>query len=341
MPTFAMLVGELWENFVAVDRKLLRTIRMLLLQPGAATAEHLSGKRAATVSPYKIFFWTTALLVFVLNFGFFIEDKSILESVSDNPTTEQSKSAKPNTDRPGNPSRDSSVVFRVNTAKNATSEKQPTIAGQTRKNTRPPNFSLADFFDRPVTVLGVSINPANLPRSVPEYEAAQQKRPLEKRDAPLRHFLSIKWIRLRDEPADFVRNLIYGSVPNILLITAPSWAACFLPFFRKPRRRFVEHLVFSLHSHTVGIWLVLCGLLVEGMHQWVKAAPQADPDTVFAVIALTGAVHTFLAAKKVYGLSPWALLMRGGCLNLLYVALALFAILIGMTFTLLWNLIGL
>lgn len=341
LPTFAMLVADLWENFVAVDRKLLRTVGMLLFQPGAATAEHLSGKRSATVSPYKIYFWTTALLVFVFYRGFFIEDKNLLAAVPQDSAPAQQRASGKTASKPS--TRAADTVFRVEideteSSQSTDGEQRAKPSGTTESR---PVRSVTDFLDRPVSLFGVEIDPAKLPPSVPEYEAAQEKLADTQRDSPLRRFLSVKWIRLRDNPADFLRNLIYGSLPNILLIAAPSWAAFFLPFFRTPRRKFVEHLVFSLHAHTVGIWLILIGLVATGMHRWVPVTPEADPDIVLGTLVLASCVHMFLAARRVYRLSPWALLARGGCLNLLYVFLAIFAILIGLTLTFLWNLIGL
>ncbi len=341
LPTFAMLVADLWENFVAVDRKLLRTIGMLLFQPGAATAEHLSGRRSATVSPYKIYFWTTALLVFVFYRGFFIEDKNLLATIPDD-SPPAKRAAEPKTVR-GEPREALVGPIRIEldntpSGKPSTAVKAPPEAAVTQ----PAAIrNVADLLDRPVTFFGERIDPAKLPPSVPEYEAAQGQLAETQRDTPLRRFLSVKWIRLRDNPADFLRNLIYGSLPNILLIAAPTWAVLFLPFFRTPRRRFVEHLVFSLHAHTVGIWLILIGLVAAGMHRWMPAAPEVDLDSLLIALTLVGSVHMFLAARRVYSLSPWALLARGGCLNVLYAFLAVFAILIGLTLTFLWNLIGL
>jgi len=341
LPTFAMLVGDLWENFVAVDRKLLRTIGMLLFQPGAATAEHLSGKRSATVSPYKIYFWTTALLVFVFYRGFFIEDKNLLAAVPQDSAPARQRASGKTASKPS--TRAADTVFRVEfdetESAQSTAGKLPAKPSGTTESR--PARSVSDFLERPVSIFGEQIDPAKLPPTVPEYEAAQEKLADTQRDTPLRRFLSVKWIRLRDNPADFLRNLIYGSLPNILLIAAPTWAVLFLPFFRTPRRRFVEHLVFSLHAHTVGIWLILIGLVAAGMHRWMPAAPEVDLDSLLIALTLVGSVHMFLAARRVYRLSPWALLARGGCLNVLYVFLAIFAILIGLTLTFLWNLIGL
>ncbi|MFM7320447.1 MAG: DUF3667 domain-containing protein [Armatimonadota bacterium] len=313
VPTFGMLCADLWENVVSVDRKLLRTVFLLLFRPGAATVEHLAGRRTRTVSPYKIYFWTTALLVTVAFQGFYIEDKDLLEGTESTP------------------------------ARGTTAPPTVSIGAKQGSDPKgdPEKVRVVDLLDRPVTLLGTSLDPKRIPSTVPEYEAAQARLPEARRDAPLRRFVTVKWIRLRASPADFLRNLIYGSLPNILLLAAPLWAVAMLPLFRKPRRRYVEHLVFSLHTHTVAVWMALGAVGLGALGRWFRGAPEFDPSLLFAGAWTLHAFHTFLAARRTYAEAWPGLVLKGGCLVGCHVVLVAIAVTVGLLLTLGANLLGL
>lgn len=104
--------------------------------------------------------------------------------------------------------------------------------------------------------------------------------------------------------------------PYAMLAMQPVFAALLLAAFAGSGRRYAEHFVFSLHSHS--LWFLALLLAV---------ATQAEGPILFAVFG-----HGLLAMRRVYGLGWWGALWRGLLLSGFYflllaaVALALVAL---------------
>ena len=49
------MLADAWENFSGWDNRFLRSFRVLLLQPGALTAEVLRGRRASYITPLRLY----------------------------------------------------------------------------------------------------------------------------------------------------------------------------------------------------------------------------------------------------------------------------------------------
>jgi hypothetical protein len=54
-PTIRHIVGDVWNEVVPVDGKVLRSLRLLLTKPGFLTLELLSGRRASYVAPIRLY----------------------------------------------------------------------------------------------------------------------------------------------------------------------------------------------------------------------------------------------------------------------------------------------
>jgi hypothetical protein len=54
-PTVRRVVGELWDEVVPVDGKIIRSLRLLLTQFGFLTRELLRGRRASYVAPFRLY----------------------------------------------------------------------------------------------------------------------------------------------------------------------------------------------------------------------------------------------------------------------------------------------
>ncbi|MBI2430340.1 MAG: DUF3667 domain-containing protein, partial [Ignavibacteriales bacterium] len=60
------LASEFMEVIPSFDKRLMRTIRFLLLKPGLLTLEYLSGKRKQYISPFKLYFAISFLFFFLI-----------------------------------------------------------------------------------------------------------------------------------------------------------------------------------------------------------------------------------------------------------------------------------
>ena len=93
--------------------------------------------------------------------------------------------------------------------------------------------------------------------------------------------------------------------PYAMLAMQPIFAALLLAMFAGSGRRYVEHFVFSLHSHS--LWFLAVLLAV--------ATPLEGP------VMLAVFVHGLLAMRRVYGLGRWGALWRGVLLSAFYFVL--------------------
>jgi hypothetical protein len=96
-----------------------------------------------------------------------------------------------------------------------------------------------------------------------------------------------------------------GLAPYAMLAMQPIFAALLLMAFAGSGRRYAEHFVFSLHSHSLWFLALLIALAagLEGL-------------MMFAVFG-----HGLVAMRRVYGLSRWGAVWRGVVLSSFYFVL--------------------
>jgi hypothetical protein len=101
-----------------------------------------------------------------------------------------------------------------------------------------------------------------------------------------------------------------GLAPYAMLAMQPVFAALLLATFAGSGRRYAEHFVFSLHSHSLWFLALLAAatLNLEGL-------------MMFAVFG-----HGLVALRRVYGLGWWAALWRGLVLSTVYIVLLFMAV---------------
>ncbi|MBM5812420.1 MAG: DUF4286 family protein [Gammaproteobacteria bacterium] len=115
--------------------------------------------------------------------------------------------------------------------------------------------------------------------------------------------------------ADFTAN-----APKVMFVFLPLLAAVAVPFYRRARRRYVEHLVLFLHNHTL-VFLGLAGTnLLDALA--LAAAPLAWlAELVSAAVLLWLAWYVFRSLRVVYGEGWWRTLAKFSALALLYLLL--------------------
>jgi hypothetical protein len=96
--------------------------------------------------------------------------------------------------------------------------------------------------------------------------------------------------------------------PYGMLAMQPVFAAVLLGMFAGSGRRYAEHFVFSLHSHSL----------------WFLALLIANAFDITGLMVLLVFGHGLLALRRVYGLSTWGALWRGLLLSSLYFVMLAF-----------------
>lgn len=98
-----------------------------------------------------------------------------------------------------------------------------------------------------------------------------------------------------DAGPDEIRAFLAGAqslVPKAIFLLQPLFAGLLALVYRRNRRRFIEHLVLSLHLHAF-VFLVFTLMMLI-------------PWDVFGLVAMLGmTVYVFMALKRVYGQGWW------------------------------------
>ena len=79
--TLKSVLSGVLEVFDYNNRSVLKTLIELLYRPGYLIRDYMSGKRASYYPPIKLLFFTTLILVLVLNFDFIKKDEFNLEKI--------------------------------------------------------------------------------------------------------------------------------------------------------------------------------------------------------------------------------------------------------------------
>ena len=209
-PTFAALIGDLWQEFLQLDGKVLKTLWLLLRKPGFLSAEYVSGRRIRYVSPFRLYFWATALFV-LLFYKLNVVDQERLEKVFDKASKVQSSLF----DSPPE-SKQTKVI--VKTKKNNISINSPS---DLTNDKMVPIYNVL-MKEKSGTVMGVPINFSTLPKSVLAYEEAQNKLLPVKRDSYFTRVVTERAIKAKNSPYDLIRSIIGGALPNILIFCVPD-----------------------------------------------------------------------------------------------------------------------
>jgi hypothetical protein len=109
----------------------------------------------------------------------------------------------------------------------------------------------------------------------------------------------------------FLHNL-----PRALFILLPALALVMKAMYRRPRRYYVEHLLFFLHNHAFGF--LVFGLLVLLM----RFVPPAIGTSLTLIVWLYVPYYLFVSMRRVYGQGRWLTSAKLTVLSLTYLICA-------------------
>jgi hypothetical protein len=120
-----------------------------------------------------------------------------------------------------------------------------------------------------------------------------------------------------------VKHAFVANIPKMMFLLVPMMALVMLALYWRPRRYYVEHLVFFIHSHAA-IFLLL---LIEALLSWIAAwfAWGTFAEWVIAIIGLYSVWYVYRAMRVYYG--------QGRLLTLTKLFVVGFTYLIGLTIT--------
>ena len=99
--------------------------------------------------------------------------------------------------------------------------------------------------------------------------------------APLRWFL-LEIVRPAIENPERIQTIFAQRLPWAIFLMVPFFAALLKILFRRPRRYFVAHLVFSLHLHAAAFLLIAVGATAD----WLTGSELPSTVAVVAIVVL-------------------------------------------------------
>jgi Protein of unknown function (DUF3667) len=286
LPTARQFMRDAAGRYVALDGRLGRTLRALMLKPGLLTLEYFSGRRRRYIRPGRLFLVTSIVAFAAIRFA----AHGPLEIITD-ARAPQGAARVPGgkAAQGGAPAKDSATAGAALVAGARDDDKGEIVNSEDFELTIDPDLKLGVRDAR-------SLLPGPLRERVDAYNALP-------RDARVRQIMS--------------NMLRYGPYAAIALL--PAFALLLMALYplrnrRYPQRprRFAGHLIFAAHNHA--FLFVLLVVLI--------ALPQNG--VLEAVAMVWGIVYLLRALRAVYGGGWLTTSLRAFALFVLYLVLFAF-----------------
>jgi Protein of unknown function (DUF3667) len=246
--TVTAVLHDGWHSFTHVDHRIWKTLRTLLLRPGALTQEFFANRRAQYLPPFRLY-----LILSLLYFA-------LVAVIS------------PATSTNGD-------LVKFDTSKDGKTEDCRTIPDVTGFGALDARIRIA--CEKIVSSGGTAIGKAFL-----------------------------------------------AYLPKGLFAFLPLMAAALLLFYWRPRRLYVEHLVFLLHNHAASFLVLIALWAVHALeHLWPQLEAAANVLDAVAFIGL--AIYFYRAMRRYYGQGAW--LTRAKYMGILAVYIGAFSLLMLLT----------
>lgn len=292
VPVWAF-IKEFFANLLNIDSKFFQTFQALFI-PGRLTVAYFAGRHKSFANPVRLFlFMGITLFAAVvwktsdIDFGV---DKSRYQKRAD--IVQLRKVLKEQVDRYQSTYQDTSEYYKTDSLKSWILSEIDNGAGDSLYlqniigDSKRIKVSAIDFVELPVDTL---IKKYNVAPGYDSYILKQQIKTM-KNGRGLFHFF-------------------IGKLPIMIFFMMPFLALILLVLYARHNYYFVEHLVFSFHTHTfaflVTLILVLTGKWLNG---WLIAA-----------LIISNFVYQFLAQKKYYAQGFWKTFLKFWLLNFIYV----------------------
>ncbi len=143
----------------------------------------------------------------------------------------------------------------------------------------------------------------NLPATLAAYDAQQKDPRNPHKDGLFKSLIARQIIKARGNEQTFAQSVIqnvFDDLPKMMFALLPLFALLLKMTYWRSKRLYVEHLIFSLHSHAFAFALLTVPILLS------RFAPNTSGwDTikgvVTAVVFVLLPVYLFVALRRVYG----------------------------------------
>jgi hypothetical protein len=115
----------------------------------------------------------------------------------------------------------------------------------------------------------------------------------------LQNSLRQSCVRNKDDHGASIEHAFAANVPKMMFVFVPMMALVMLILYWRPRRYYVEHLVFFIHIHAAVFLLLVIQTLFSWIAFWL--AWRAFKEWVFVIITLYSVWYVYRAMRVYYG----------------------------------------
>ena len=139
----------------------------------------------------------------------------------------------------------------------------------------------------------------------------------------LQNALRQSCVRNKGSHGESIQHAFVANMPKMMFVFVPMMALVMLILYWRPRRYYVEHLVFFIHNHAAVFLL----LLIQALLAWIAAwlAWRTFKEWVFAIIGFYSVWYVYRAMRVYYG--------QGRLLSFAKLCVVGFTYLVGFSFT--------
>ena len=278
------IFGEFLDSVFGYDSRTFRTIWLLFAEPGEFTRQYIDGKRASLLPPFRLFVIATLLFFVTLQ----VTDLAIVAFKV----------------RQANAAEMSAVAVNVQ------------LPGEVRKTKAPYTVVDMDFFVPARSIQHVTLT------SEQKREILQPSTEIEieAKTADPDELNWVRWVQTKlDRVSKGYERALADPIklnaplnlwlPRLMLVLVPVFALLLAVMHWVPRVYLAEHLVFSVHVHTV----VFVALSLTA----IAVAMVGASDFLWGVWLIL-MVYLWMAMYRVYGRSWWLTTLKFGVLLFVY-----------------------
>lgn len=154
--------------------------------------------------------------------------------------------------------------------------------------------------------------------------SAEQNERLNDRIAQLERTL----VRIRSQPG-LLTEAMWQRAPAVMFVLLPVFALLLQLVYLRQGRRYVEHLIIALHSHSFVFLALTAAVLLGALTRHAPGALAAAAALSESLVEWWIPIHLLLFQKQVYRQGWWGTLFKYGLIASLYLVLAVLAVTVG------------
>lgn len=283
-------------DYFHYDNKFLTTIKTLFTRPGQITLDYINGKRARYLNPIQLYIFVTTIF-FLLFFSSLSFNNDNIKAT--NKPSELEHSA-------------DSLQHVLKIEKDSTEDNLDSLSSEELSHLSKDTTASRKI----VNLMKVLTDSGD---KLVLYDSMQKVLPKKERDNFITRYFTRRIIKKRMESHNdenfmehFKENFLHN-IPKLFFILLPFFAFLLWLFHSKRRYFYIDHIIFSLHFHSMLFLLLTLTLIIRKI-----LSGQPISLWLFLFFTLGTGAYLYKSLRRVYGSSRGKTLVKQGLIFLSY-----------------------